>query len=356
MLLQSTGHRGPGRPHGVLFGKHQLSKAVIGAGLLSCVAVDHAGLASRVTNGLQACGTTAHRYACQHAPWLSASLSPLTPSPPSLSPASRRRMASRRNSGRRSDQGITASQGLLGLNIVMYGLQLATKDAITMLFAKVNPLIASGQYWRLVSPALVHGNLMHLAINCYSLWNIAPSLEGLTGSPRMLVTYFVAAIGGNVASYALSPRPSLGASGAVFGLGGALAMYFYRNKNVYGRRSDYVLKSLWQTLLINVLYGLTNPRIDNFGHLGGLVGGAVRLVWFHRSHRPRRRRFTDARLFPTHSRFSIADARSSTGCGVPFGAKAAGGADAGGEAVPRGRSTPAGVCESANSTLMKTLW
>jgi len=166
-------------------------------------------------------------------------------------------LSSRRNASRGAGAagGLTASQGLLGLNVVMYALQVATKDAVTMLFAKVNPLIAGGQYWRLVSPALVHGNLMHLAVNCYSLWNIAPALEGLTGSPRMLVTYFVAALGGNVASYVMSPNPSLGASGAVFGLGGALAMYFYRNKNVYGRRSDYVLKSLWQTLLINVLYG-----------------------------------------------------------------------------------------------------
>ncbi len=276
------GHRGPGRPHGVLFGKHQVSKAVIGVGILSCVAVDHAEMASRMTTRLHGYGTLAHRYAFQHATWLSTMLtSSLASSPlsPPSSPASRRRLASPRNSSRgRSEVGITASQGLLGLNIVMYALQLATKDAVTMLFAKVNPLIASGQYWRLVSPALVHGNFMHLAVNCYSLWNIAPALEGLTGSPRMLVTYFVAAIGGNVASYVLSPHPSLGASGAVFGLGGALAMYFYRNKNVYGRRSDYVLKSLWQTLLINVLYGLTNPRIDNFGHLGGLVGGAVRAV------------------------------------------------------------------------------
>ena len=168
------------------------------------------------------------------------------------SSSSPRRNASR---GAAGAAGLTASQGLLGLNVVMYALQVATKDALTMLFAKVNPLIAGGQYWRLVSPALVHGNLMHLAVNCYSLWNIAPALEGLTGSPRMLVTYFVAALGGNVASYVMSPNPSLGASGAVFGLGGALAMYFYRNKNVYGRRSDYVLKSLWQTLLINVLYG-----------------------------------------------------------------------------------------------------
>ena len=170
----------------------------------------------------------------------------------SSSSSSSRRNASR---GAGAAGGLTASQGLLGLNVVMYALQVATKDAVTMLFAKVNPLIAGGQYWRLVSPALVHGNLMHLAVNCYSLWNIAPALEGLTGSPRMLVTYFVAALGGNVASYVMSPNPSLGASGAVFGLGGALAMYFYRNKNVYGRRSDYVLKSLWQTLLINVLYG-----------------------------------------------------------------------------------------------------
>lgn len=187
-----------------------------------------------------------------------------------------------RNTRRRSGQShsgnsnmIHATQGLLAINIFMYGLQVWTKDSITLVVAKVNQLIIAGQYWRLLTPAFFHGNLMHLAVNCYSLYNIAPSLERLGGSPRLVVTYIIAAIAGNVASFYGSPAPSLGASGAVFGLGGALAMYFYQNKSLYGKKSDYVLKQLWQTLLINMMYGFANPRIDNYGHIGGLVGGAV---------------------------------------------------------------------------------
>lgn len=177
--------------------------------------------------------------------------------------------------GGKSNQLMTVSQGLLGLNILMYGLQVATQDAITAWGAKVNQLIVAGQYWRLITPAFFHGNLMHLAVNCYSLYNIAPALERLCGSKRLVVTYMVAAVAGNIASFYGSAAPSLGASGAVFGLGGALAMYFYQNKSLYGKRSDYVLKQLWQTLLINMAYGFANPRIDNWGHAGGLVGGAV---------------------------------------------------------------------------------
>ena len=174
-----------------------------------------------------------------------------------------------------TDFPITVSQGLLGLNILMYGIQVLTKDAITVWGAKVNQLILNGQYWRLITPAFFHGNLMHLAVNCYSLYNIAPALERLTGKKRLVVAYLVAAVAGNVASFYGSPAPSLGASGAVFGLGGALAMYFYQNKTIYGKRSDYVLKQLWQTLLINMAYGFANPRIDNWGHFGGLLGGAL---------------------------------------------------------------------------------
>ena len=141
---------------------------------------------------------------------------------------------------------------------------MATKDAIALWGAKVNELIVAGQYWRLITPAFFHGNLMHLIVNSYSLYNIAPALEGLCGGKRLLVTYIAAAVAGNVASFYGSTAPSLGASGAVFGLGGALAMYFYQNKKFYGKRSDIVLKQLWQTLVLNVLYGFANPRIDNW--------------------------------------------------------------------------------------------
>lgn len=143
-------------------------------------------------------------------------------------------------------------------------MQVATKDAITVWGAKVNQLIIAGEYWRLITPAFFHGNLMHLVVNCYSLYNIAPALENLCGGRRLIATYFMAALAGNVASFYGSAAPSLGASGAVFGLGGALAVYFYQNKKFYGKRSDYVLKQLWQTLLLNLVYGFANPRIDNW--------------------------------------------------------------------------------------------
>jgi membrane associated rhomboid family serine protease len=161
------------------------------------------------------------------------------------------------------------------MNALLFGAQVLTKDALTVQGAKVNSLILAGQYWRFLTPAFLHGNLMHLVINCYSLNNLAPMVESLSGSKRLLAVYLVAAVGGNVASFFGSAAPSLGASGAVFGVGGALGMYFYQNRELWGKKADYMLKSLWQTLLINLVYGLASPRIDNWGHLGGLAGGAV---------------------------------------------------------------------------------
>lgn len=140
---------------------------------------------------------------------------------------------------------------------------------------QINALILAGQWWRLLTPAFLHGNIMHLVVNSYSLNNLGPMVEGTAGRPRFVLMYLAAAVAGNVASFYGSQSPSLGASGAIFGMGGALAMYFYRNRDVYGKRSDMVLKQLWSTLLFNVLYGLSNPRIDNWGHLGGLAGGAL---------------------------------------------------------------------------------
>lgn len=170
---------------------------------------------------------------------------------------------------------ITLTNGLIAANAIIYAAQVLSKDMITVLGAKVNNAILAGQWWRLISPAFLHGNLMHLVVNCYSLHNLAPMVESLSGGKRLLAVYMAAAVAGNVASFYGSAAPSLGASGAVFGVGGALLVYFYRNKEIYGKRSEYVLRSLWQTLGFNLLYGFANPRIDNFGHMGGLLGGAA---------------------------------------------------------------------------------
>jgi hypothetical protein len=129
---------------------------------------------------------------------------------------------------------------------------------------QINALILQGQWWRLVTPAFLHGNLVHLAVNCYSLYSLAPIVETLSGGPRLAAVYLAAAVAGNVASFYGSAAPSLGASGAVFGVGGALAVYFYRNKGIYGKRSDAVLRQLGNTLFINLVFGMTNARIDNW--------------------------------------------------------------------------------------------
>lgn len=172
--------------------------------------------------------------------------------------------------------GRRATDVLLVSNALLFGLQLLTKQALTVWGVKVNALVVAGQWWRLLTPAFLHGNLMHLAVNCYSLNNLGPPVEGAAGPPRFLLMYLSAAVAGNVASFLGAPKSvSLGASGAVFGIGGALAMYFYRNRDIYGKTSDRVLRQLWQTLVLNVVYGLSSTRIDNWGHMGGLVGGAL---------------------------------------------------------------------------------
>jgi membrane associated rhomboid family serine protease len=162
------------------------------------------------------------------------------------------------------DRSFTLTNGLIAMNALLYGAQVLTKDAVTVLGAKVNSAIIAGQWWRFITPAFLHGSVMHLVVNSYSLYNLAPLVESLSGGKRLFLVYMTAAVAGNVASFYGSALPSLGASGAVFGVGGALAVYFYRNREIYGRKSDYMLKSLWQTLLFNLLYGFANPRIDNW--------------------------------------------------------------------------------------------
>ena len=86
-----------------------------------------------------------------------------------------------------------------------------------LLPAQLNSAITAGQYWRLITPAFLHANLMHLAVNCYSLNNIGPAAEMWCGPRRFAAVYGISAVAGTVASYFASPAPSVGASGAMLG-------------------------------------------------------------------------------------------------------------------------------------------
>ncbi len=167
---------------------------------------------------------------------------------------------------------------LLGLNIAIFIAQTLTNDQVWFYYgAKINANIIAGEWWRLVTPMFLHLNLLHIAVNSYSLFVFGPQVETLLGYRRFLTVYLVSGVAGTVLSFVMSPDPSIGASGAIFGLVGAMLIYFYRHRKLFGEMGRRQLTNILIIAGINLAIGLT-PGIDNWGHVGGLLGGAV-LSW-----------------------------------------------------------------------------
>lgn len=169
---------------------------------------------------------------------------------------------------------------LLGLTVLIYLLQLGCEsffklDYPFLLGGKFNELILQGELWRLITPVFLHGSIMHVAFNMYALFVVGPSLERAYGHWRFTALYFLSAYAGNVLSFSLSPNPSLGSSTAIFGLIAAQAVFFYQNRKLFGVQARAVLMNSLVVIAINLFYGLQpGSRIDNYGHLGGMIGGA----------------------------------------------------------------------------------
>lgn len=166
------------------------------------------------------------------------------------------------------------------LNIAMYGLQMINPN-VTRMFAKRSDLILSGrQLYRLVTPIFLHGSVSHLMLNSFSLNNIGPEVERIFGGGRFLATYLVGGIVGNLASAYYTPNPSLGASGAVFGLMGAYYTFLSRNERLFGSSGQDMMGRVGSTLGMNVLFGMMSPSIDNWAHIGGGIGGVAMATAF----------------------------------------------------------------------------
>ncbi len=129
--------------------------------------------------------------------------------------------------------------------------------------------VGAGEWYRILTVALVHGGLMHLGFNMYALLVLGNPLEAAFGRARFLTIFFVALITGSLASLYLNPQnqPSVGASGALFGLFGAFA--------VAGRKIGADLRSIMVLLGINFAISFVVPNVDWHAHLGGLIGGAL---------------------------------------------------------------------------------
>jgi rhomboid protease GluP len=152
-------------------------------------------------------------------------------------------------------------------------------QVLVRLGAKVNPLIAAGEYWRLLTSMFLHIGLWHILFNGYALVIIGTELERLLGPGRFLAIYLLSGLLGSLASYAFSPSLSAGASGAIFGTIGALAAFFTTHRRRLGAWGRRRLANIVFLIAINLFFGFTQPGIDNFAHMGGLLSG-FGLGWF----------------------------------------------------------------------------
>jgi rhomboid protease GluP len=136
------------------------------------------------------------------------------------------------------------------------------------------PAVADGEYWRLWSVTLLHGDVLHLAFNMYALYLAGTIVERWYGSLRFLAFYLACAAAGSTASFVFGGDvPSVGASGAVFGLFGIL-LAAGRIHHPVDRQSRGIMSQLLVLVVINIAFGLASGGgIDNAAHLGGLAAG-----------------------------------------------------------------------------------
>jgi rhomboid protease GluP len=173
----------------------------------------------------------------------------------------------------------------MAVTVLIYGAQMLSMalakggyDWPYILGGKINEFILAGQVWRLITPVFLHGSLLHIGFNMYALFVLGPGLERYYGHRRFLLLYLVSGYAGNVLSFLLSSNPSIGASTAIFGLVAAQVVFILRNHMLFGPRARGLLMNLGLVIVVNLLLGL-QPRIDNWGHLGGLIGGFL-FAWF----------------------------------------------------------------------------
>ncbi|MBC8098600.1 MAG: rhomboid family intramembrane serine protease [Armatimonadetes bacterium] len=148
-------------------------------------------------------------------------------------------------------------------------------------------VIVDGEYLRLLFAMFLHGSLSHIFINMYSLYVIGSTLESLFGHVRFALIYFLGGLTGSIVSVLFNPPMvnSVGASGAVFAIFGAQLVYLYQHRKLLGAGGRRQFRNLLVIAVMNLAVGILSSlgagtvRIDNWGHIGGLIGG-VALTWY----------------------------------------------------------------------------
>ena len=171
---------------------------------------------------------------------------------------------------------VTYALIIINLFVFLFPMFYGNTEQVYNLFASYGPFVKMGEYYRLLTAAFLHANIAHLIFNMYALWIIGMQLESFIGRWRYLVVYLFSAITGSLLSVIVTPDAvSVGASGAIFGLLGALLYFGYHYRVYLGT----VIKSqIIPLIVINLLLGFMVPGIDNAAHIGGLIGGALIMI------------------------------------------------------------------------------
>jgi rhomboid protease GluP len=186
---------------------------------------------------------------------------------------------------RRREFPISLTQILLGINVAVY-LAMALASGSVVDFsgldlrpwgANIGPYTIAGQWWRLFTYMFVHGGILHIGFNMWCLWDLGALSESLYGPSTYAGIYLITGVGAGITSVAWNPMvASVGASGAIFGLAGALIASFYLGEfNLPGMAIKGTLTSLLIFAVFNIFFGTVMSGVDNAAHFGGLGVGLI---------------------------------------------------------------------------------
>ena len=169
---------------------------------------------------------------------------------------------------------------LIAINIVvfilmyLFGSGLYSNKTLVDFGANYIPLTKSGEYYRLITSAFVHIGIAHLVLNMYSLFVIGTNIEYFYGKVKYIIIYLYSALMGSLFTVVLSSTNTIaaGASGAIFGLLGAMLYFGYHYRGYVG---NAIISQIIPIVFLNLAFGFITPGIGNAAHIGGLIGGYI---------------------------------------------------------------------------------
>ncbi len=164
---------------------------------------------------------------------------------------------------------------LIAINIVIYifGVFFTNYEVFLNVFSIHGPSIRAGQYYRLLTGIFIHSGIFHILFNCYALYILGSQIESFFGKVKFIIIYFFSGLIGALFSMTFGGNyASVGASGAIFGLMGSLLYFGYYYRVYLG---NVVKSQIIPLIVANLVIGFISPGIDNYAHIGGLLGGIL---------------------------------------------------------------------------------